>query len=79
MKTLIQSAAVALGLMAGAGPALAQSDFPNKPIRMVVPFAAGGGIDITARIATEKMSEMLGSRSSCRTRAARAAPSPPPR
>jgi tripartite-type tricarboxylate transporter receptor subunit TctC len=60
MKTLIQSAAVALGLMAGAGPALAQSDFPNKPIRMVVPFAAGGGIDITARIAAEKMSEVLG-------------------
>jgi tripartite-type tricarboxylate transporter receptor subunit TctC len=40
--------------------ALAQSDFPNRPIRMFVPFAAGGGIDITARIAAQSLSDVLG-------------------
>ena len=39
---------------------LAQSGFPNRPIRMFVPFAAGGGIDITARIAAQSLSEVLG-------------------
>jgi tripartite-type tricarboxylate transporter receptor subunit TctC len=46
-------------LLAIAG-AQAQSDYPNRPVKVVVPFAAGGGIDITARIAAEKMSEILG-------------------
>jgi tripartite-type tricarboxylate transporter receptor subunit TctC len=40
--------------------ALAQSDFPNRPIRMFVSFAAGGGIDITARITAQSLSEVLG-------------------
>jgi tripartite-type tricarboxylate transporter receptor subunit TctC len=40
--------------------ALAQSGFPNRPIRMFVPFAAGGGIDITARIAAQSLSDVLG-------------------
>jgi tripartite-type tricarboxylate transporter receptor subunit TctC len=34
--------------------------YPNKPIRFVVPFAAGGGVDLTARIVAQKMSESLG-------------------
>jgi tripartite-type tricarboxylate transporter receptor subunit TctC len=40
--------------------ALAQSDFPSRPIRMFVPFAAGGGIDITARITAQSLSNVLG-------------------
>jgi tripartite-type tricarboxylate transporter receptor subunit TctC len=51
-------AAAALGLTATA-PVLAQG-FPNKPITLVVPFAAGGGTDIAARIIGPKMSELLG-------------------
>ncbi|NNM71078.1 tripartite tricarboxylate transporter substrate binding protein [Enterovirga sp. DB1703] len=52
------------GLLAGtaaaiAAPALAQS-FPNRPITMVVPFAAGGSTDVVARIIAQKMSEGLG-------------------
>src|SRR5262249_28246846 len=40
-------------------PALAQ-DYPNRPITLVVPYAAGGGNDLFARIASEKMSRTLG-------------------
>ncbi len=52
------------GVIAGtaaiiASPAIAQS-FPNRPITMVVPFAAGGSTDVVARIIAQKMSEGLG-------------------
>ena len=51
------------GLLAGAG-AQAQSDpaagYPDKPIRLVVPFAAGGGNDIFARVVGAKASDILG-------------------
>jgi tripartite-type tricarboxylate transporter receptor subunit TctC len=35
-------------------------DYPNKPIRMLVPFAPGGAVDTTARILAQKMTERLG-------------------
>jgi tripartite-type tricarboxylate transporter receptor subunit TctC len=41
-------------------PAAAQANWPDRPIRMIVGFAAGGGTDITTRTLTPKMSEMLG-------------------
>ena len=44
-------------------PAQAQDDaanYPNKPIRLIVPFAAGGGNDIFARLVGDKVSEILG-------------------
>ncbi|RYF36924.1 MAG: tripartite tricarboxylate transporter substrate binding protein, partial [Comamonadaceae bacterium] len=50
-------ACAALGTLAL--PALAQ-DYPAKPIRLVVPFAAGGGSDIVARTVAQKLSESLG-------------------
>ena len=40
-------------------PARAQ-DFPNRPLTLVVPFAAGGGIDVIARIQAQRMGELLG-------------------
>lgn len=41
--------------------ALAQdAKFPNRPIRIIVPFAAGGGVDVYARLLTEKMAQQTG-------------------
>jgi tripartite-type tricarboxylate transporter receptor subunit TctC len=52
---------VALALSFTAGIARSQSgDFPNRPIRMLVGFNAGGGTDIVARIVAQKMAEGLG-------------------
>ena len=43
-----------------AGQANAQSDYPSRPIKLVVPFPAGGGIDMTARIAATALGNVLG-------------------
>ncbi|HEY1982301.1 MAG TPA: tripartite tricarboxylate transporter substrate-binding protein, partial [Xanthobacteraceae bacterium] len=34
--------------------------YPSKPIHLIVPFAAGGGVDICARVIGQRMSESLG-------------------
>ena len=38
----------------------AQDGYPAKPIKLIVPLAAGGGIDFTARLAAQKLSDVLG-------------------
>jgi tripartite-type tricarboxylate transporter receptor subunit TctC len=42
------------------GPACAQADYPNRPIKIVVGFGAGGGTDILARLVAAKLSQILG-------------------
>ncbi|KNE29363.1 Bug family tripartite tricarboxylate transporter substrate binding protein [Achromobacter spanius] len=61
-KTYLARFGVTLGLVAGlAAPlgAYAADTYPDKPIRIVVPYAAGGGVDIVTRLITQKMSEEL--------------------
>lgn len=43
-----------------AGPAVLAAEYPNKPIRVIVPFAPGGSTDIVTRIVTQEMSQILG-------------------
>ena len=55
------TAAWAFAVLAFAAPALAQSgaeDFPNRPVRMVVPFPAGGPADVLTRILTQHMTTL---------------------
>ena len=58
-RTLVAAGAALLAQPFLAGAALAQ-DFPSRPIRVIVPFAPGGVVDVTARILTQKMTERLG-------------------
>lgn len=39
---------------------MAQGNWPNRPVTMVVGFAAGGGTDVLARILGRRLSEVLG-------------------
>lgn len=43
-----------------AGAAQAQDKYPSRPIKVVVPYAPGGAVDIVARIVTEQMRQALG-------------------
>jgi tripartite-type tricarboxylate transporter receptor subunit TctC len=52
---LIRIAALALSVCALASPASA-ADYPDHPIKMIVPFAAGGGTDVLARIVAQNLS-----------------------
>jgi tripartite-type tricarboxylate transporter receptor subunit TctC len=49
-----------LALSAAAAAANAADPFPNRPIRIIIPAAPGGSLDITARLIAQKMSEKLG-------------------
>lgn len=48
------------GLLASAAPSLLAQDYPSKPIRVVVPFAAGGGGDTLARLMLTRVGRELG-------------------
>jgi tripartite-type tricarboxylate transporter receptor subunit TctC len=56
LRKLVLSAIAALGLVSAA-PA---QDYPNKPVTIILPLAAGSGLDIIARIYAEKLQEGLG-------------------
>jgi tripartite-type tricarboxylate transporter receptor subunit TctC len=59
LHRLVAAASMAVALCAA--PAVAQQGaFPDKTIRVIVPFAAGGGVDVMARLFAEKVAPILG-------------------
>jgi tripartite-type tricarboxylate transporter receptor subunit TctC len=59
-RQLLRLAAGAAALAAAARIAQAQADYPNRTVRLVVPFAAGGGVDILARLIGQQLSVQFG-------------------
>ena len=59
MTGLLRTLLAAL-LLAAAGPAFAQAAYPNKQVRIVVPFPAGGSADTLCRIVGEKLGATWG-------------------
>ena len=54
------AAALGAGIAVGATGALAQDAYPSKPIRVIVPFAAGGPADVVAREMAQSLGKELG-------------------
>src|SRR3954468_12562757 len=57
MKTFLQALACLAAALFATSSALAQDSYPNRPIRIIVPFPPGGGTDIVSRTVAAKMTE----------------------
>ena len=60
LPTLVSKVACVIAIAGATALALAQDGYPNKPIKIVVPFSPGGGGDAVVRAISEKLSERLG-------------------
>jgi len=60
MKPVVWSSAIAVLAGGFHGDAIAQANYPNKPIRLLVGFAPGGGTDTIARIVAQRLGDVLG-------------------
>jgi tripartite-type tricarboxylate transporter receptor subunit TctC len=56
----LRSSAAALALLAVAGAPASAQNYPTGPVRVIVPFPAGGGVDTTGRLIGQKLTEALG-------------------
>lgn len=60
-RALVRSTLAMLATALGVAPALAQdAAYPSRPVSIVVPFAAGGSLDVTARILADRLKDVLG-------------------
>jgi tripartite-type tricarboxylate transporter receptor subunit TctC len=59
MRRWVAVAVLLAGMVIDAGPAAAQ-DYPAKAVRVVIPFAAGAGTDLTGRLVAQELSKRLG-------------------
>jgi len=57
LKTLLGVAALALGMLS---PSQAAAQYPDRPIRMIIPFAAGGPADLVGREFAQRLGDHLG-------------------
>ena len=60
MKTLLSTLFVAAALAGSAAPAWAADAYPSKPVRVIVPVTAGGGVDTLARLMAQHLRTELG-------------------
>jgi tripartite-type tricarboxylate transporter receptor subunit TctC len=60
VSTLSRALALALGMLSLCPVTAVAQAWPNKPIRLIVPFPPGGGVDFMGRIISQKLSERLG-------------------
>ena len=56
---LVAIAQAAIFFIASGGTALAQSDYPSKPVKIIVPFPAGGTSDVMGRLVAEELGKIL--------------------
>ncbi len=59
MKKLFSTLFIALGA-AAAGPTAAQAPWPNQPVKIIVPWAAGGTVDMGGRLIGQKLADLTG-------------------
>jgi tripartite-type tricarboxylate transporter receptor subunit TctC len=57
-RLLLCAGPLAVATLGGAGVALAQADFPSRPIKLVIPFPPGGGTDFVSRTVGTKLAEL---------------------
>jgi tripartite-type tricarboxylate transporter receptor subunit TctC len=57
---MIVRALAALAVLIGLAPIVHAQDWPNRPVRLIVPFAAGGSTDVAARLVAEYLTRSLG-------------------
>jgi len=60
MRGFVAVALTAAAVVCGLSHAASAQDYPNRPIRLIVPFPAGGGVDTMARVLANKMSDVVG-------------------